>query len=159
MTASLTVQSAAFAPGAPVAKKYSRGGDNVAPQLEWSGAPKETREFALIMDDPDAPVAEPWVHWVVYAIPASVTSFPEGKSGANVPASPAGIKEGKNTWGIAKYDGPEPPKGHGTHHYHFKVYALDAPVTLKAGATKAELLKAMQSHILAQGEVVGTFER
>ena len=105
-----------------------------------------------IVDDPDAPVAEPWVHWVIYKIPGNATGLEDG-------AIPAGALEGKNTFGNMGYGGPAPPRGHGVHHYHFKLYALDAPLQLKAGLDKKALLAEMAGHILGQGELIGTYER
>jgi Raf kinase inhibitor-like YbhB/YbcL family protein len=149
----LTVRSDAFASGTRIPQRhaYKGEGDNVSPALSWSRVPKDTRELALICDDPDAPVAEPWVHWVLYHIPPTATGIPEGESAGGTP--------GKNSWGETAWGGPMPPKGHGTHHYQFRVYALALPVALEAGATKQELLAAMQGHILAEGELVGTYSR
>lgn len=147
----LTVTSSAFGSGEKIPKKYTGEGENISPPLAWSGAPEGTKEFAIICDDPDAPMAEPFVHWVAYNIPAERTSFKEGKAG--------GATEGVNNFGKTGYRGPMPPPGHGVHHYHFKVYALDANLGLKPGITKKELLEAMEGHILAEGELVGTYER
>ena len=149
----LTVTSSAFKAGAPLPRKhaYKGEGQNVSPPLAWSGAPEGTQEFALICDDPDAPRAEPWVHWVLYGIPSATTSLAEGSKGVGI--------EGRTDFGEAAYGGPMPPRGHGVHHYHFKVYALGQPLALKAGATKPQLLAAMKGHVLAQGELVGTYER
>jgi len=147
----LNVTSPVFGAGQRIPRKYTGEGENVSPALSWSGAPEGTRQFALICDDPDAPRPEPWVHWVLYGIPPEVTDLAEGSSG--------GAMEGKNSSGRTGYHGPMPPPGHGTHHYHFKVYALDRPVHLPPGATKKELLEAMKGHVLAEGETVGTYER
>ncbi len=147
----ITVKSTVFDAGKPIPRKYTGEGPDVSPPLAWTGAPKETREFALICDDPDAPRAEPWVHWVLWKIPGDRTSLAEGNSG--------GGREGRNDFGRSGYGGPMPPPGHGTHHYHFKVYALDVPIDLKPGASKKDLLKAMQGHIVDQGDLIGTYER
>lgn len=147
----LHVTSTAFEPGQSIPQKYTGEGPDVSPQLSWSGAPDGTAAFAVICDDPDAPTATPWVHWVLYHIPADRTSLAEGDR--------AGATEGKTDFGHARYGGPMPPKGHGVHHYHFKVYALDRDVDLGPGATKDELLAAMEGHVLAQGELLGTYER
>ncbi len=147
----MSVKSAAFDAGKPIPRKYTGEGPDVSPPLTWSGAPKGTKEFALICDDPDAPRAEPWVHWVVWRIPGDRAVLAEGTAG--------GVPEGRNDFGRTGYGGPMPPPGHGTHHYHFKLYALDGPIDLKPGATKKDLLKAMQGHILDQGELIGTYER
>jgi Raf kinase inhibitor-like YbhB/YbcL family protein len=148
----ITVTSPAFAPGERIPKKhaYAPEGANISPALRWSGVPKPTKELALLCDDPDAPMAEPWVHWVLYKLPPTATGLQEGTA--------EGIA-GVNSWDEEAWGGPLPPKGHGTHHYHFKVFALDAALDLKAGATKADLLKAIKGHVLAQGELVGTYSR
>ena len=147
----ITVTSSAFNPGAKIPRKYTGEGEDVSPPLAWSGAPADTKEFALICDDPDAPRPEPWVHWVLYGIPADRNSLPEGNAG--------GADEGKTSFGKIGYGGPMPPPGHGVHHYYFKVYALDQPLELGPGATKERLLEAMAGHVLAEGELVGTYER
>jgi Raf kinase inhibitor-like YbhB/YbcL family protein len=113
--------------------------------------PDETKEIALICADPDAPTPVPWVHWVAYKIPADRPGLPEG--------STQGALEGENDFGGMGYGGPMPPKGHGVHHYHFKVYALDAELEVAAGSTKERLLEAMEGHVLAEGELIGAYER
>jgi len=149
--APMKVTSPAFESGERVPQKHTGEADDVAPALEWVGAPEGTREFALICDDPDAPTPKPWVHWVLYKIPTDCTSLAEGNPGRAL--------EGKNDFGDTGYGGPMPPRGHGVHHYHFKLYALDAELDLKPGATKEQVLAAMKGHILAQGELIGTYER
>jgi Raf kinase inhibitor-like YbhB/YbcL family protein len=119
--------------------------------LHANGAPEGTRELALICDDPDAPVPQPWVHWVLYKIPADRTSLGEGDNG--------GGEEGITGWGEPGYRGPMPPPGHGVHRYFFKLYALDQPVNLAPGASKEELLAAIEGHTLAEAELIGTYER
>jgi Raf kinase inhibitor-like YbhB/YbcL family protein len=119
--------------------------------LTWAEVPEGTREIALICDDPDAPTPRPFVHWVVYKIPADRSGLPEG--------STQGALEGENDFGGTGYGGPMPPRGHGVHHYRFKVYALDAELEAAAGLTKDRLLEAMEGQILAEGELVGTYER
>jgi Raf kinase inhibitor-like YbhB/YbcL family protein len=147
----LTVTSSAFSAGGRIPTKYTGEGEDVSPPLAWNGVPDSTVELALICDDPDAPRPEPWVHWVLYAIPAGTDSLAEGSTGVGL--------EGRTSWGTTGYRGAMPPPGHGTHHYHFKLYALDQPLGLENGATKTELLKATEGHVLAQGELVGTYER
>lgn len=147
--AALAVTSPAFAQGAAIPAKYTCEGANVAPPLAWSGAPARTQSFAVIVDDPDAPSGT-WVHWVVAGIPASVTSLPEGG------ALPAGAVDGTNDFGKTAWGGPCPPSGR--HHYHFKIYALDAAVGGR-GMTKAQLLAVIQDHVLARGELIGTYQK
>jgi Raf kinase inhibitor-like YbhB/YbcL family protein len=147
----MTLRSSAFAPGAAIPRKHSREGDDVSPPLEWTEVPAGTRELALIVDDPDAPRDHPWVHWVVYGIPADARSLAEGATGP--------FQQGKTDFGETRWGGPMPPPGHGVHHYHFKLYALDAPVAAQPAMRKSALLEAMKGHVLAQGELVGTYER
>jgi Raf kinase inhibitor-like YbhB/YbcL family protein len=158
----LNLRSTGLMDGQAIPKKYTADGQDVSPPLTWNAGPSSTKEFALVCDDPDAPTAEPWVHWVIYKIPPDVTSLPEGLPQGEILKQPAGALQGKNSFtsGAATgYRGPAPPKGHGTHHYHFKLFALDTKLNLRAGATKRELLAAMAGHVVADGELVGTYER
>lgn len=154
----MEIKSQAFAPNSPIPRKYSGEGQNLSPDLAWSAGPAGTKEFALIVDDPDAPNGD-WVHWLVYKIPADKTSLPEGFSGGGKKPEQKDILMGATSARTTGYHGPMPPPGHGVHHYHFKIYALDTPLDQKAGATKPQLLAAMKGHILGQGELVGTYER
>lgn len=147
----IEVSSGAFEPGDPIPKKHTGEGRDVSPPLQWSGIPQGTREIAVICDDPDAPTQKPFVHWVVYGIPADQGGLPEG--GAE------GALEGTNDFGGAGYGGCMPPRGHGVHHYRFKVYALDTVLDAPAGLSKDELLVAMEGHVLDMGELIGTYER
>lgn len=147
----IQVSSSAFEDGGTIPTKYAAEGQNVSPPLSWTGLPEGTREIALICDDPDAPRPEPFVHWVVYKIPANLRGLPEGSTQEAL--------EGKNSTYSIGYSGPMPPQGGGVHHYHFKVYALDRELDAEAGLTKDELLEVMEGHILAEGELIGTYER
>ena len=155
----LVVQSEAFSQNQTVPPKYTGDGDDVSPALTWSNLPEGTKELALIMDDPDAPRPEPWVHWIIYRIPRDTTGLPENVPGTEKLSEPGGAMQGKNSWGRIGYGGPAPPPGHGLHHYHFKLYALDGALDVKSGLNKKQLLAAMEGHILGQGEVVGTYQR
>jgi Raf kinase inhibitor-like YbhB/YbcL family protein len=158
----ITVTSEAFKSGERIPKKYTEDGNDVSPALSWQSVPPDAKELAIICDDPDAPTSEPWVHWLIYKIPADAKSLPEGVAVDAELKSPAGARQGKNSWKSGKtvgYRGPAPPKGHGVHHYHFHLYALDAPLSLEAKADKKQLLAAMKGHVLAEGELVGTYER
>ena len=152
----ITLTSDAFTNGSPIPGKYTVDGADVSPPLKWANVPKEAVSLALICDDPDA---GGWVHWVAYAIPAAVTELPEGASSVKAGKKPTGCFEGVNGWGDVGWRGPSPPPPSGTHRYSFRLYALDTLVDLKPGATKADLLKAMEGHILATGELVGTYLR
>ncbi len=147
---SLDLKSDAFVNGQSIPAKYSCIGKNISPALTWREPPPGTRSFALIVDDPDAP-AGTWVHWVLYNIPADQRRLQEDLSATGT------YLFGKNSSGNMHYDGPCPPSG--MHRYYFKLYALDGLLNLQPGAKKDELLEAMQGHILAQGELMGTFSK
>jgi len=150
----IIVSSPAFKEGEAIPKKFSCDGDNVSPPLEWSGIPAGTKSIALIADDPDAPRGT-WVHWVLFNLPADTKGLSE-----NVPRHSTlknGARQGMNDSRQLGYDGPCPPGG--THRYYFKVYALDSVLPLDTGATKAQLLKSMEHHILGEGQVMGTYKR
>ena len=158
---SLTITSSAFEPKQTIPKDYTGDGKDLSPPIFWSDLPDGTKELALIVDDPDAPRDEPWVHWVIYKIPPDLTGLPEGVPRQQKLSMPDGVLQGVNSWDSENigYRGPAPPKGHGVHHYHFKLYALDAKLDLEPGAKKEELLAAMKGHVLEQAERVGTYER
>lgn len=155
---SLTITSPAFADGGEIPAVCTCEGADTSPRLEWSGAPDGTKSFALVVDDPDAPdPAKPkmtWVHWVLYNLPASADHLPEAVAPS---ALPAGTLEGKNDWKRIGYGGPCPPIGR--HRYFFKLYALDTTLPDLNAPTKAELEKAMQGHILAGAQLLGTYQK
>ncbi len=155
----MQLTSQAFDPNARIPDPYTAEGQDVSPPLSWQDAPPGTQSFALICDDPDAPIAEPFVHWVIYNIPDGTTSLPEGVAKVERPGQPTGAAQGTNSFGKTGYGGPAPPPGHGVHHYHFKLYALDAPLDLTPGATKADVLGAMQGNVLGEAELIGTYSR
>jgi Raf kinase inhibitor-like YbhB/YbcL family protein len=152
---SLEVSSTAFSNGGNIPKKHTCDGPDLSPALTWSGAPAGTQTFALIADDPDAPVGT-WVHWVLYNAPASAQGFTEGIKKDD--QLPDGTMQGRNDFRKIGYGGPCPPPGK-PHRYYFKLYALDAKLHLKPGATKAEVELAMKGHILAQAEWMGRYGR
>ena len=155
----LTIRSSAFADQARIPKRFTGDGEDVSPELSWSGVPAGAKELALICDDPDAPTPEPWVHWVIYKIPTTATGLRENIPKTGSMSEPAGAMQGVNSWSAIGYRGPAPPRGHGVHHYHFKLYAVDTALNVAAGVDNKKLLSAMQGHIVAQGELVGTYER
>jgi len=112
----------------------------------------------LVCNDPDASTSQPFVHWVIYGIPADTDGLPKGLPAQSALDHPEGAKQGQNSFGRIGYGGPAPPKGHGTHPYHFTLYALDSELDLAPGASKAQLMYAMEGHVLAAGELVGTYE-
>jgi Raf kinase inhibitor-like YbhB/YbcL family protein len=152
--AELKVTSKAFQEGGMIPKEYTCDGANISPQLAWDSIPEKTKSIALIADDPDAP-GRTWVHWVAFNIPANARELPE-----NIPAQGAisiGGKQGTNDFKKAGYGGPCPPTG--AHRYYFHLYALDTDLTLDSSTTKEQLLKAMAGHVLAEGELMGKYQR
>ena len=150
--------STAFIHNGPIPKLYTCQGKDISPALAWSGVPAGTKSLALIVDDPDAPdAAAPkmtWVHWVLYNLPAASTGLPEAVAPA---ALPAGTREGRNDWKRTGYGGPCPPIGR--HRYFHKLYALDIVLPDLKQPTKAELERAMQGHVLAKVELMGTYQK
>jgi Raf kinase inhibitor-like YbhB/YbcL family protein len=160
-TAMITVTSDAFAAGKPIPKKYTADGENISPPLAWSGAPAGTKQFALICDDPDAPTPQAWIHWVLYKFSGDTKSLPENLPKQERLTSPPGALQGENSFQKDNigYGGPAPPKGHGPHHYHFKLYALDKELEFEPLLDKKNLLAAIQGHVIAEGELIGMYER
>jgi Raf kinase inhibitor-like YbhB/YbcL family protein len=156
--ATIALARAAFEANGPLDRKYTGEGEDVSPPLAWKNLPPGTKELALLCADPDAPRKDPWVHWVLAGIPADTASLAEGVSSAKGHKTAPGMLEGKTDWGSAGYQGPMPPPGK-PHRYFFRLYALDARLALSGEPTKADLLKAMAGHILAVGELVGTYQR
>lgn len=150
-----TLSSSAFKAGAEIPRQHSCDGADLSPALSWSGAPAGTKSFVLIVDDPDAPVGT-WVHWVLYDLPSTATELPQGVPNDETLAS--GAKHGVNDFRKTGYGGPCPPPGK-PHRYFFKLYALDAPTNLKPHATKAQVLRAIEGHVLGQAELMGTYKR
>jgi Raf kinase inhibitor-like YbhB/YbcL family protein len=150
-TASVSVTSTAFSAGAAIPLRHSAYGDNASPALRWSGVPNGARSLALMLEDPDATSARPFVHWLAWNIDPASGALPEG-----VAPNAAGLVQGRNNRGSAGYFGPR-PHGSRPHHYHFQLFALDAPLTLAAGADREALLAAMRGHVVAKGELVGLF--
>lgn len=145
----MNLTSPAFENGGPIPSRYTCEGENVSPPLAWSGAPRDARAMALVVDDPDAP-AKVWVHWVLYNLPPDAGMLPEGTRGLEATA-----REGRNDFGDLGYGGPCPPRG--THRYRFRLFALDGHLEVGEGCTKGELLKAMEGHVLAEAELTGTY--
>ncbi|MGE5797263.1 MAG: YbhB/YbcL family Raf kinase inhibitor-like protein [Ignavibacteria bacterium] len=151
---SINITSAAFENGEFIPAKYTCDGANISPPLSWNGIPEGTKTLALIADDPDAP-GHTFVHWVVFNIPAHEKELQEGVTPTrNIPEE---VLMGTNDFGHIGYGGPCPPPG--THRYFFKIYALNSAIHLEAGATKNQVLKAMEKHILGQGELMGRYKR
>ncbi len=150
----MKIQSSEFKEGDTIPVKYTCDDIDISPPIEWSNVPAGTKVFALICDDPDAPGAT-WVHWVLFNIPGDLRKLPE-----NVPVTETlsnGARQGKTDFGSIGYGGPCPPGG--THRYYFKIYALDSELDSNPGITKKELLKAMEGHILEEGQLMGRYKR
>ncbi|MEX0642269.1 MAG: YbhB/YbcL family Raf kinase inhibitor-like protein [Pirellulales bacterium] len=158
----IALKSPAFQPGGAIPQKFTEDGSDASPPLAWSNVPTGTRAFALVVDDPDAPSAQPWVHWVIYTIPGDSNSLAEKIPPQARLEEPAGALQGRNSWRSGRtigYRGPAPPRGSGAHHYHFHLYALDAALDLRPELDKAALLAAIEGHVLGEGELVGTYGR
>ncbi len=155
----LKIVSSAFGDHQPIPRHYTGDGKDESPAVNWSGIPSGTKELALIMDDPDAPTTEPWVHWVLYKIPPETTGLPQGVAVSGALSAPAGSMQGRNSWNKTGYGGPAPPRGHGVHHYYFKLYALDTALDAAPGLSKDELLERIEGHVLEEAELVGTYQR
>ncbi len=155
-----TITSSAFDEGAMIPQKYSLNGENISPEITWHGAPKETKSFVIIMEDPDIPMPKflisAWTHWIVYDIPAETTSIP-----AALPVKAtleSGIKQGKTSFMKTGYNGPKPPFG--THRYFFNIYAIDKTINLIPEKTnKKKIINAMQGSILATGKLMGQYKK
>ncbi len=154
----LKITSAAFEDGGAMAARYTCEGQDIAPAMQWDGIPEGTRSLALIVDDPDAPdPAAPrmvYVHWVLYNLPPDRGGLPEGVTSGDLPG---GTLEGLNDWGRTGYGGPCPPIGR--HRYFHKLYALDVVLDDLGQPTKDALLKAMEGHVIAKAEIVGTYRK
>ena len=151
----LELKSPAFSQGGDIPKKFTCDGPDLSAALSWNEPPAGTESFALIVDDPDAPVGT-WVHWVLYELPPGARSLPDAVPKTN--ELEGGARQGRNDFGRIGYGGPCPPPGP-PHRYFFKLYALSAKLGLKPGATKADVEKAMKGKILAQGELMGRYQR
>jgi Raf kinase inhibitor-like YbhB/YbcL family protein len=157
----MILESLKMKEGEPIPVEFTGDGADVSPPLHWKNAPKGTKSFALVCDDPDAPTPKPWVHWIIYDLPAELDHLPEGlpRDGVlNLEGPLKGVKQGLTGWKQPGYRGPSPPKGK-PHHYHFKLLALDAKLDLKPGASKEEFMEAVKGRILDKTELVVTYQR
>ncbi len=150
-----TLSSAAFHDGGDIPRKFTCDGADVSPELSWTDPPAGTQSFALIADDPDAPVGT-WTHWVLFDVPASMHHLPENLS--KVDELPGGGRQGRNDFRKIGYGGPCPPLGK-PHRYFFKLYSLSVKLGLKPGVSKQEVEQAMQAHILGKAELIGKYKR
>jgi Raf kinase inhibitor-like YbhB/YbcL family protein len=157
----IMVESPTLKADQPIPREYTADGRNVSPPLTWSKVPAGTKALAVVLEDPDAGNPPPFVHWVIYNIPATASGLPENvpfEPGAAMPAGISGAVQGVSGFRRPIYRGPAPPPGK-VHHYHFDVYALDASLDLKPGLNRVELLDAIKGHVIGQGELVAVYER
>jgi Raf kinase inhibitor-like YbhB/YbcL family protein len=147
--ADLKLTSPAFDHHRAIPARHSGDGEDVSPELMWSGAPEGTKAFAIVVHDPDAPLVDGFTHWVAYGIAGDANTLPEGGGDA--------ITHGTNSMGNTGYNGPAPPPGHGTHHYYFWVYALDDDLDLEPGLDRRTLIDRIEDHVIEQARLVGTY--
>ena len=159
----MELTSTAFEHHQWIPKRYTGLGENVSPPLRWSGVPQGCHGFALICEDPDAPKRlgseKPFIHWILYNIPASVSALPEGLLNQDRVLIPVSLDQGVNSFGKIGYGGPLPPAGHGTHHYHFRLFALRAALGIPPGADYWAFKDALKNHVISSAELVGLYER
>jgi Raf kinase inhibitor-like YbhB/YbcL family protein len=150
----ITITSTAFTEGSMIPQDYTCDGEDISPPLAWSGVPDGTKSLALICDDPDAPMGT-WVHWVLFNIPVPMNGLPPGVPSKKIPDH--GAKHGRNDFGSLGYRGPCPPGG--MHRYYFRLYAVDTEINLDSGIAAPQLLRAMEGHVVAEGQLMGTYGR
>lgn len=157
------LNSPAFRRNEPIPLRYTGEGSDVSPPLEWSYVPEGTRAFAILCEDPDAPVRpgkeHPFAHWLIYNIPARISALPEGLPHRDVLLLPVLATQGRNSFGKIGWNGPMPPAGHGEHRYQFTLYALSSSIPMAAGMRREAFLLALQGHVLATAELTGVYER
>lgn len=151
----MQIRSSAFSEGAAIPRRFTCDGEDQSPPLSWSGAPPQTRSFVLLCDDPDAP-AGTWHHWAAYDIPPGHTNLPEGAGKATT----QGLKQAVNDFGRPGYGGPCPPRGHGPHHYHFRLLALSTEsLPVRSGPACRDVEREARKHIIEEAILVGLYER
>lgn len=154
---SISLGSSSFQANQPIPGAYSEYGAGLSPELHWDRVPDNAQSLVLLVEDPDAPQQKPFVHWVMYNIPPSVHELPESLPRQTRLQQLGGAMQGRSSTGEIGYFGPRPPKDHGAHRYHFELFALDAPLGLSPGAERDEVVTAMKGHVVACGDLVGTF--
>jgi Raf kinase inhibitor-like YbhB/YbcL family protein len=153
----IELSSPAFAADATIPDAYA-GDSGRSPPLQWGHVPAKTKELALLCEDPDAPLPQPFVHWIAFGMAPDLRELPEGLPPSATPLT-SGVHQGRNTMRKDGYAGPAPPPGHGAHHYHFQLFALDSRLDATAPVTRARLIDAMKGHIIGFGELVGIYEK
>lgn len=155
----MQITSPAFDEDGTIPEKYTRDGANVSPPLNVSGVPEGAESLTVIVDDPDAPQTDPWVHWLIWNIPAQADHIPEGYPPSGDGKAFDGTAQGTNDFGTVKYDGPAPPPSHGEHRYRFTLYALDTTLDLEPGANRTQLDAAIDGNVVEQDRLTGVYER
>jgi Raf kinase inhibitor-like YbhB/YbcL family protein len=148
--ADLRLRSAAFDHHKEIPARHTGDGEDVSPELSWTGVPEGTAAFAVVVHDPDAPLVDGFTHWVAYGIAGDATGLEEGTSD---------VTEGTTSFGETRYNGPAPPEGHGKHHYYVWLYALDEDLDLEPGLDRRALLDAIEDHVIEQARLIGTYAR
>lgn len=154
----IQVSSQAFSEGEAIPQMYSGYADSVSPAISWSNVPENVKSFALVMEDPDVNMDQPFVHWIMYNIPASARDLRQDVPNEKELNEPKGALQGTNSKGTIGYFGPRPPKDDPAHHYHFQIFALDTELDLQSGADRTELMQAMRGHVVGKGQLVGTYQ-
>lgn len=155
----LLVRSDAFQSMSPIPSKYSADGEQISPPLSWSTPPEGAKSLVLVVEDPDAPTPNPFVHWLLYNIPPELRGLAEDVRHEEIAAAARGALQGKNSMLTIGWAGMAPPKGDTPHHYHFQLFALDRMLDLAPGAGRTNLFDAMAGHVMARGDLVGTYQR
>ena len=155
----INVTSKTFLANGPIPRANTPMGANTSIELSWTGVPSAAKELALLIEDPDAPFPKPFVHWVLWGVSPTTTSLPAGLPTTPTLPSLGVAKQGTNDFKKHGYGGPQPPLGHGVHHYHVQLFALDTTLSLQPGASRDDLATALKGHVLAEGELVGTYEQ
>ena len=155
----LLVRSDAFENGSAIPGTYSADAGQISPPLSWSTIPEGCRSLALVVEDPDAPTPNPFVHWLLYNIPINLRGLPQNLGGESIASGAGGALQGKNSTLKVGWTGMAPPKGDTPHHYHFQLFALDKALELEPGAGRTALLDAIAGHLIARGDLVGTYQR
>lgn len=155
--AAIAVTSRAFSANGAIPTKHADYGEKISPDLAWTGVPVSAKSLALLVEDPDAKEPKPFVHWVLYNLPTSLTALPEAVPGTPRLPEFGGALQGRNSRGTVGYFGPRPPKGDSRHHYHVQVFAVDTVLTLDPGATANAVIAAMKGHVVGRGELVGLY--
>lgn len=154
----IQITSSAFTNGSAIPTVYTPQGIDTSPPLSWSGAPQQAKSLALIVEDPDAPFPQPYLHWVLFNLPPQTRELPIGVPTTATLSQMGNARQLANDTKSCGWFGPKPPSGHGVHHYHFQLFALDTMLSAGADSTHDQLKKEMAGHVIGEGELIGTYE-